>query len=165
MSTNLRQRLDELASTFTAGVLQAVRSASIEDVLAESGRAPRVARAALAAVGVPTARAGRRASGRLARRSAADIGEVIDRIVSLVKTAPKGMRAEEIRVSLGMQAKEMPRPLKEAVSAGRLGKSGQKRATTYFAKGGGGASAAKPRGAKKAKAGRPRKAAKKAKAK
>jgi hypothetical protein len=72
----------------------------------------------------------------LPRRSAADIGQVIDRIVALVRQSPKGMRAEQIRQKLDMEAKEMPRPLKEAVEAGRLSKSGQKRATTYVAKGG-----------------------------
>ncbi len=86
-------------------------------------------------------------AGRLARRSAADIGQVIDRIVALVKQSPKGLRAEEIRRKLDMLPKEMPRPLKEAVESGRLSKSGQKRATTYVAKGAGaasGAGAAKP---------------------
>jgi hypothetical protein len=67
------------------------------------------------------------------------------------------MRAEAIRAALNLQAKEMPRPLKEAVESGRVGKSGQKRATTYFLKGGG---AGRP-----AKAAAPRKAAKKARKK
>jgi hypothetical protein len=37
-----------------------------------------------------------------------------------------------------LQAKELPRPLKEALDTGRLSKAGQKRATTYFARGTGG---------------------------
>jgi len=167
MSTSLRQRLDDLATTFATGVLHAIRGASIEDLLAESGGGRRTAtrvrggggssgRASVAAASAPSgepsapARAGgRRRTGRLARRSAADIGQVIDRIVALVKQSPKGLRAEEIRRKLDMLPKEMPRPLKEAVESGRLSKSGQKRATTYVAKGAGagaasGAGAAKP---------------------
>jgi hypothetical protein len=66
---------------------------------------------------------------------------VITRIVGLLKQHPKGLRAEEIRSNLGLLSKEMPRPLKEALDSGRLGKSGQKRATTYVAKGGGPAAA------------------------
>ncbi len=134
MSTSLRRQLDDLASTFTLGVLHAIRSASIEDLLAESGGRRFAARAMAAAAGA--AGRARNRTGRLPRRSAADIGQVIDRIVALVKQSPKGMRAEQIRQKLDMQAKEMPRPLKEAVEAGRLSKSGQKRATTYVAKGG-----------------------------
>jgi hypothetical protein len=154
MSNSLRQQLDHLASTFVNGVLHAVRTASIEDVLAESGGGRRVADVA------PSRGAGRR-TGRLPRRSAEDIGQVIDRIVSLVKQSPKGLRAEEIRQRLDLQAKEMPRPLKEAVEAGRLSKSGQKRATTYVARGGG-AAAARPVARKAGKAGRSAKTAKKA---
>jgi hypothetical protein len=60
---------------------------------------------------------------------------VLERIESLLSKSPRGLRAEEIRQQLGMQSKELPRPLKEGVEAGRLTKSGQKRATTYFVKG------------------------------
>jgi hypothetical protein len=160
MSTSLRQRLDDLATAFANGVLLAIRSASIEDLLAESGGGRRIAARAIAAEAAPS-RGARRRTGRLPRRSAADIGQVIDSIVALVKQSPRGLRAEVIRKKLDLQAKEMPRPLKEAVEAGRLGKSGQKRATTYFAKGGGAArpaAAAKP--ARSARKGR--KSAKKA---
>ncbi len=136
MSTSLRRQLDDLASTFTLGVLHAIRSASIEDLLAESGGRRSAARAIAAAAGSSSLGRARHRTGRLPRRSAADIGQVIDRIVALVKQSPKGMRAEQIRQKLDMQAKEMPRPLKEAVEAGRLSKSGQKRATTYVARGG-----------------------------
>jgi len=148
MSSSLRSKLDELASSFANDVLHAIRSASIEDLLAEStgggerrvasrkGTSMRSAPSAVAprAAAVPSSR--RRRGGRLARRSAGDIAGVIDRIVGLLKASPKGLRAEQIRQKLGFQAKELPRPLGEAVGAGRLGKSGQKRATTYFVKGG-----------------------------
>ena len=156
MASSLRDQLSELASSFASSVLQAIRSASIQDLLAESsgasvrpGRraAARPARAAAAAAALPASPArpagGGRRGGRLARRNSGDIAQVIDSIVGLLRAAPRGLRAEEIRKRLGMQSKELPRPLKEAVDAGRLGKSGQKRATTYFIKGGGGAAAAK----------------------
>ncbi len=162
MPTSLRQQLDSLANSFATGVLHAIRSASIEDLLAESGGSRRLPRAlpAAAAAGLGS----RRRTGRLARRSSEDVGQIIDRIVALVKQSPKGMRAEEIRQKLDMQAKEMPRPLKEAVEAGRLSKSGQKRATTYVARGGSGGGAARPgRAAKAANAGRAGKARKSAK--
>jgi|GEM_PF-547405 len=129
MPSALRQRLNELASSFASNVLQAIRTASLEDLLAESGGR----RGPLHAVANG---AGLRRSGRLPRRSSEDIEQMIDRIAALLRQHPKGLRAEEIRQKLGIEAKELPRPLKEALDSGRLGKSGQKRATTYFLKGG-----------------------------
>jgi hypothetical protein len=162
--SSLRQRLNDLASSFASSVLEAIRSASLEELLAESSathrrstaaRAPRPAAAAAGAVATGAAHATHgsraRAAGRLARRSSDDIEQVIGRIVGLLKQHPKGLRAEEIRSKLGLLSKEMPRPLKDALDAGRLGKSGQKRATTYFMKPAGGGAPSKKAGRGKAK--------------
>ncbi|HEY8092085.1 MAG TPA: hypothetical protein VIF09_29690 [Polyangiaceae bacterium] len=149
MPTSLRQRLDELASSFAHSVLAAIRGASIDDLTTETGvtrrSAARGTRSSAPAAAPAPARAvgGRGRGGRLARRSSGDIARVIDGIVDLLKQAPKGLRAEQIRQKLGLQSKELPRPLKEALDAGRLAKSGQKRATTYFVKGGGGGGGAR----------------------
>ena len=70
--------------------------------------------------------------GRLPRRSADEIAATLNKIVLLVKTQKNGLRAEEIRSKLGLQAKEMPRILKEGLSTKKLTSKGQKRATTYF---------------------------------
>ena len=149
MTTSLRGQLNDLAASFANGVLAAIRAASIEDLLAESGGVRRpVGRPAGSSAG---SSGPRRRTGRLPRRSAADIGKMVDGIVALLKQSPKGLRAEEIRAKLSLQAKEMPRPLKEAVDAGRLRKSGQKRATTYFATGGGGGRAKPARKARSSK--------------
>ena len=75
-----------------------------------------------------------RASGRLARRSAEEIQEILGKVVLLVKTQKNGLRAEEIRQKFGLLPKEMPRILKEGISTKKLSSKGQKRATTYFAK-------------------------------
>jgi hypothetical protein len=166
MASSLRHQLSELASSFANDVLRAIRGASIEDLLAESPAAARRAAPARAALPAPAprARGPRRArGGRLARRSAGDIAQVVDRIVGLLRQSPRGLRAEQIRARLGLQSKEMPRPLKEAVDAGRLGKSGQKRATTYFLKGA--AVAAVGGGARKARRKPARKGARRASAK
>jgi hypothetical protein len=82
-----------------------------------------------------------RKAGRLPRRSAGDISQAVNQIVDLLKGNASGLRAEQIRQKLGLQAKELPRPLKEGLDGGLLSKVGQKRATTYFA--GGGSSARK----------------------
>ena len=59
---------------------------------------------------------------------------MLGKIVLLVKTHRDGMRAEEIRSTLGMQSKEMPRILREGIATKKLTTKGQKRATTYYAR-------------------------------
>jgi hypothetical protein len=144
----LRQKLNELATSFASDVLVAIRGAPLEhligsstangrrlvaaEVVVERARATRAESGVGAAV-LPRARRGR--GGRLARRSSGDIAHVIDSIVGLLQQSPRGLRAEQIRSKLGLEAKELPRPLREGLEAGKLTKVGEKRATTYFAKG------------------------------
>ena len=78
---------------------------------------------------------------------------MVDEIVALLQKNPDGMRAEQIREALQCQAKELPRPLADALSEGRITKTGQKRATTYFAGGKGAGESAAP-AKKRARGGR-----------
>jgi hypothetical protein len=137
MSNSLRSNIQAAAAVFTSSVLEAIRGASLEELLAESGsgarrgpgRPPR-AGAAAARGGSPVREA---RSGRLKRRSAKDIAAALDRVVGLVKKHKAGLRAEQIREQLKMQSKEMPRVLKEGLGKKKLKAKGQKRATTYTA--------------------------------
>jgi hypothetical protein len=130
--SNLRSRLADLASSFTDSVIDAIRGTSLEELLTESGARPKTRQAEAAPRATP--KLARTASGRLPRRSADDIATELDKIVALVQKNKDGLRAEQIRTELGMQAKELPRVLKEGLSSKRLRSKGQKRATTYFAK-------------------------------
>jgi hypothetical protein len=143
MPASLRQHMNELASAFASNVLHAIRTASLQELLAEStgGRH----RAAPVAPATAAPRATGRRSRRLKRRSAGQIGNMIESIVALLAKHAAGLRAEQIRDALHLQSKELPRPLKEALDSGRIVKSGQKRATTYRARGAGGPSAASHR--------------------
>jgi hypothetical protein len=135
MATSLHSQLNHLAASFANAVLAAIRAASLEELLAESGasrgRATHL-KAPPAAVAARTSP--RKPSGRLPRRSPAQIAKTVDRVVGLVKKHKDGLRAEQIRVELGLLAKEMPRVLKDGLAAKKLSAKGQKRATTYFAK-------------------------------
>jgi hypothetical protein len=144
--SNLRSTIDRLASQFAGSIIEALRGASLDELMEVAGsrggaRRGRGAGAAAAAGAAPEL-AGRRRGrgGRLGRRTADDIARMIDGIVEVVARNPEGLRAEQIREELGVEAKELPRPLADAIAAGRLTKSGQKRATTYFAGSGEGAS-------------------------
>lgn len=148
--SNLRNTIESLATQFATSVLGALRSASIDELMDVAGGAVRrgPGRPRLSEVGAapaPKKRAGN--GGRLGRRSAGDITRMIESIVNVLQQAGTGLRAEQIREALGVEAKELPRPLADAMSQGLISKSGQKRATTYFA-GGGGDGSPKRRGRK-----------------
>jgi hypothetical protein len=55
-------------------------------------------------------------------------------MVALLRAHPTGLRSEQIRAELGLRANEMPRPIAMALSKKKIRKTGQKRATTYFAR-------------------------------
>ena len=146
MSKALHSSIEILAGEFARAVLAVIRSASLEEILAEShGSAPRGRGARKAAPegrgeDAPKSKAtrgGRKVGrkGRLPRRSLGDINKVLESIVGLLQKNPEGLRAEQIRSQLGLLAKEMPRPLTEGLTGKRLRKKGEKRATTYFAAG------------------------------
>jgi hypothetical protein len=138
MATTLRSALDALTASFTQSILEAIRSASLDELLGQAdgagtrGRRPS-ARHAPAPAGAKPAPKKTTPSGRLRRRSADEIEAMLDGVVALVKKNKEGLRAEQIRVELGLEAKEMPRILKEGLATKKLRSKGQKRATTYFA--------------------------------
>jgi hypothetical protein len=143
MST-LRAQIDRLAAEFAGQIIDALRGASLDDLMAIAGtgagggrvRGRGAAAASRSALDLGGRRRGR--GGRLGRRTADDIGRMIDGIVELLEKSSGGLRAEQIRAALDVEAKELPRPLSDALAAGRITKTGQKRATTYFAGSGGG---------------------------
>jgi hypothetical protein len=139
----LRSQLDALAATFATQIVAALQGTSLHELGATEGGWGSSGRRARAVAGgggqpdplsVPAGPEKHAKSGRLSRRSAAQIQAALNKIVLLVKTHKAGMRAEQIRAALGMEAKEMPRILKEGVAKKKLSAKGQKRATTYFAK-------------------------------
>lgn len=130
MTTSLRSQLDELAQSFTTGVLEAVRAASLEQLQSESraGRRPGVrGRGRQGAAPV-------RNRGRLARRTQAQIQATLAKVLAALRgTRGKGLRAEEIRRTLRLDVREMPRVLKEGLRTKKLKAEGQTRATVYRA--------------------------------
>ena len=135
---NLRSTLDALVSSFASAVLNAIRGASLQDLLAETGGAPR------RGPGRPpgsttksTPTAGRASApkrkGRLARRSPEDIAKALGTIVSLLKGKRNGMRSEEIQKALQLDKRELPRVLTEGLKSKKLRSKGQKRGRAYYA--------------------------------
>lgn len=136
MPTSLHSTLNDLAESFAASILAAIRGASLDELISTDGKAKsngRSPRVAAPPTSVPAARKSSASAGRLQRRSPEDIAAALGQVVALVKKHKEGLRAEQIRSELGLQAKEMPRILKEGLETKALKSKGQKRATTYFA--------------------------------
>ena len=144
----LKSSLQSLAASFAEDVVRAIQSASLQELLGEvTTRQERTAARSRVAPVAPNGGAASAESvrparspaltrrGRLKRRSTEDIAATLNSIVSLLKQHSSGLRAEQIRKQLSMQAKELPRPLAEGLQAKALRKKGQKRATVYFATG------------------------------
>ncbi|MDP8999927.1 MAG: hypothetical protein M3O46_07430 [Myxococcota bacterium] len=130
--SNFQSQLGSLAGSFADAVLQAIKGASLEELLNDSR--PTATRTRKEPSNVMSRPSSRRAPGRLPRRSSEDIAKALAQVVALVKNHKQGLRAEQIRLELGMQAKEMPRVLQEGRSKRKLAIKGQKRATTYHAR-------------------------------
>ncbi|MBX3210168.1 MAG: hypothetical protein KF764_34370 [Labilithrix sp.] len=126
--SNLRQIIESHAQQFAAAIVQALRSASLDELVAITGGAGRGASAGTS----PKARKGK--DGRLGRRSQEDIEATLKKIVSVLVKHPEGLRSEQIKAALQLDTREMPRPIAEGLSSGILNKSGNKRATVYTAK-------------------------------
>jgi hypothetical protein len=125
----LHAQLNDLANTFAASVLLAVRRVPLEDLLGETGRerrsAPRAPQRAPAAA--------RSKGGRLARRSLEDIAKTLTSIVTLLKSKKAGLRSEQIRDALKLDKREMPRVLKMGIAKKAIRAKGKKRSTQYSA--------------------------------
>src|ERR1019366_10651027 len=93
----LRSQLDSLAASFASAIVDAIRSASLHELVGSEGRGAPAGRPAASPVtkALPAAKTTR--TGRLKRRSSDDIGQVLDQIVALVKKNKDGLRAEQIR--------------------------------------------------------------------
>jgi hypothetical protein len=136
MPNHLHSRISALAASFVDSVLAAVKSSSLQELVGSSSgvraetRTARSTPPARPSAGPAQAAPG----GRLPRRSAEDIAKVLEVVVSLLGSRKNGLRAEQIRTELNLQAKELPRILKEGLARKKVRAVGQKRATTYFAK-------------------------------
>jgi hypothetical protein len=136
----LKSKIASLADSFAAGVLAAIRSSSLEEILSGGGAAParrgpgRPRKADAVATDEAPKPAKRGKGGRLARRSPADIERVVGLIVGKLGEHKAGLRSEQLQKVLKLDKKEITGPLNQALAAKRITKKGQKRSTTYFAR-------------------------------
>ncbi len=167
--SDLQTTIQNLAADLAANILNAVRSASLEEIGGMLGGGASVKTSRIAASAEPKAAKPGRKSGKGSgvKRSPEVIEQIIGEVVANLKSNPDGIGSEHLQKALSIEKKDIVGPITQALAQGLIKKSGQKRATRYFP--GTGARAAtktaKPAAAKKVKKAASKKAAKPAKAK
>src|SRR5258706_13892398 len=87
----LKTTIESLAQDFAVGVLAAIRSASLQDILAETSTRNGAVKGARAAA--PVASTGK-------AKSNGSGGDTMSAVTSLLSSTPSGLRAEQIRQQL-----------------------------------------------------------------
>ncbi|CAN5811297.1 hypothetical protein BH09MYX1_BH09MYX1_53040 [soil metagenome] len=129
----LHADLRDLCTTFTSGILQAIRKATVGELVEIAGPSPQAPESRARAVQPPaTSRGPRRRRGRLTRRTSEQLAETLARVVALVRQHSQGLRSEEIKKALDLDARELPRVFALGFAQKTLRSKGQKRSTRYF---------------------------------
>lgn len=123
VASSVETAIRERASEFAEGLLEALRSASLSDIV--GGGAPELPPARRAPVR-------RQPRHKGVRRSDTEINELAKEIVDLCKKHPDGVKAEEMRAVLKVENRDLQRPIFLLLKRGSVKKTGQKRATLYF---------------------------------
>ena len=134
---SLQNRLAELAASFASDMVDAIRSASLDELAQETGRPASAAlrRDRREARTTPLSRQPRRRA-RLETPSYAlstQDAAVLESIVRLLRVHSNGLRSEDLRAKLKMRssADHLRRVLKHGITTAVLKSRGAKRATTY----------------------------------
>ena len=123
---NLERVIRELSLNLARDILQALKHASLDELVAERG---------------PSANARARMSAGAAaprhRRSDAEIEKLTEKIVGVVRAHAQGISAEELKAILKLPSgrasqKIIARPIALALASKRVRKRGTRRATRYF---------------------------------
>lgn len=110
------------AAEFAESLLEALRSASLSDIVGGHPELPPARR-------TPPAR--QRSNARY-RRSGTEINDLAKEIVDLCKKHPEGVKAEEMQAVLKVENRKLQRPIFLLLKRGAVKKTGQKRSTLYF---------------------------------
>jgi len=121
-NNTLQTALHQLADKFAKGVVDAFRSASLDEIL-ENAPVRRQAR---------TASVRRKGRKRALSNGTAGADMRLNDLVETVKNFPAGLRSEELRSLLNMEKVAFRLVAREAVEGNLVRRMGEKRATTFF---------------------------------
>ena len=132
--SDFQTEMNRSVQMFVAQITELARRAAIETL--ESAFGERAARsgggaAAAAAILDGAGRVGRPRGGRGAKRTAADLEALSEKVEAFIKANP-GLRIEQINKDLGTTTKDLALPIRKLIGDGVITAEGQKRSTTYF---------------------------------
>jgi hypothetical protein len=107
--SDLHAIVQNLCEAFTEKLLHAIRTASLTDLLAE-----------------------RQSSGSGARWTRRDADDTVASMLDVLRRAPAGLRAEDLRRKLGVPPHAMLRAVRKALDAKQIRRTGARRGTRYF---------------------------------
>ncbi|MBX3210195.1 MAG: hypothetical protein KF764_34505 [Labilithrix sp.] len=122
----IESRLQAHVQRAAAEILDVLKGATLQELLAFSAGT----KTAPTTTSSKTMRGS--GSGALGRRTPQEIEDTMLSIAALLGNSPKGLRAEQIKEALNVEAALLPRPLEVGLESGQIVKTGQKRSTTYF---------------------------------
>ncbi len=129
MNSRLEERLQTITDNFVRDLIGAFRVV-VEGTLGVGS--VRVKRKPGRPAGqTRSAKPGR--SSRSGRRSPEETEALARKLATFIGKQPKGIRVEAMGKQLGMKTAELMLPIKKALAAKWIKRTGQKRATTYFA--------------------------------
>jgi hypothetical protein len=137
--SSLDAQIQERIAAFTSELSELVRAAALEAVSDALGSSPKIKRGPgrPRKTGVPSpiiSKGARKKGGKRIRRTAADLEQLMTDIHGYLKANP-GQRLEEMASGMGLNSHDMKRPIVLLLEKNQLGKKGQRRGTTYTAKG------------------------------
>ena len=130
--SDFQNEMNRTVQEFVAQITELARRAAIDTLESAfgGGRAGRVATNGAATVAV-LGRIGRPRGGRSGKRTPADLEALSDKFGSFVKANP-GLRIEQINKQLGTATGVLARSILNLLAEGKIKKTGERRATTYF---------------------------------
>ncbi|MBX3203989.1 MAG: hypothetical protein KF764_02910 [Labilithrix sp.] len=120
----IESKLQAHIAMIAAEIVESLKGATLQELLSSSA-GPKAK-----STKAPTMRGS--GSGALGRRTPEEIEETMLQIAALLGSNPSGLRAEQIKDLLNMEAALLARPIEVGLDSGQIVKTGQKRATTYF---------------------------------
>ena len=131
--TDFQTQMNHTVQSFVAQISELARRAALDTLESAFGSSTTRggSAAATAASSLPSARVGRPAGARGAKRTAEDLQATSQRLVSFIKANP-GLRIEQINKELGTTTKDVALPIRKLITDGVLTSKGNKRSTTYF---------------------------------
>ncbi len=128
MPNNLQSTIATLAASFAADLVRALRSMSLDEILAESRASASPATRAKRSTKDTKARG--RSSGATVESIVSAV--TVEALVAALKQHKNGLRAEHLRKALGVAKPAMASAVAKALASKKIKKKGQRRTTTYF---------------------------------